>query len=52
MQVVDSHKYQLSLDPEADELLLVTCYPFDAIQAGGSLRYVVKLQPVAAPERI
>ena len=49
MQVVDSQQYQLSLDPEADELLLVTCYPFGAIQAGGSLRYVVKLQAVTVP---
>lgn len=26
----------------ADTLLLVTCYPFDSIDAGGPLRYVVK----------
>lgn len=28
-----------------DALLLVTCYPFDAVSAGGPLRYVVELRP-------
>ena len=27
------------------QLLLVTCYPFDALSAGGSLRYVVSARP-------
>lgn len=35
----DEHDYQLSL---------VTCYPFDAIQAGGDLRFVVRA--VSLPE--
>jgi len=26
----------------ADTLLLVTCYPFDSMDAGGPLRYVVE----------
>jgi len=28
-------------------LLLVTCYPFDALQAGGPLRYLVWAEPIA-----
>lgn len=41
VEVVDSTRVQL--DPMAlpDGLLLVTCYPFDALTAGGPLRYVV-----------
>ena len=31
-----------------NKLLLITCYPFDAIKAGGPLRYIV----VAKPEHI
>ncbi len=40
--VVDSRR--ASLPPVADEsrLLLVTCYPFDALRPGGPLRYVVR----------
>ncbi|WP_455370561.1 class GN sortase [Petrachloros mirabilis] len=40
-RIVDSRKASIKLDPEVDRLILVTCYPFDAIAAGGSLRYVV-----------
>lgn len=31
----------LILDPNAAQVQLITCYPFDALQAGGPLRYVV-----------
>lgn len=41
MQIIDSSKTQLWLNTEDDRLTLVTCYPFDAIVAGGDLRYVV-----------
>ena len=47
--VVDSQRYQLSLNPDASDLLLVTCYPFDALIPGGGLRYVVKLQRIHQP---
>jgi sortase A len=30
------------------QLLLITCYPFDALRPGGSLRYVVSAHPVGA----
>jgi len=41
VDIVDSRKAGLSLDTDAAMLSLVTCYPFDAIEAGGPLRYVV-----------
>lgn len=41
IDVVDSRRGSLILDTEEAMLTLVTCYPFDALQAGGPLRYVV-----------
>jgi sortase A len=41
LDIVDSRKGRLLLDTEAAMLSLVTCYPFDAVVAGGPLRYVV-----------
>ncbi len=41
IDIVDSRKASLLLDTDAAMLSLVTCYPFDAIDAGGPLRYVV-----------
>ena len=40
-RIVDSLQYNLMLDHSEDRLVLITCYPFDAIQPGGSLRYMV-----------
>jgi sortase A len=40
-EVVDSRKGSLLLDTESAVLSLVTCYPFNATQGGGPLRYVV-----------
>ena len=46
LHVVDSDQESLSVDTSTDKkLLLVTCYPFDAILAGGPLRYVVTALP-------
>lgn len=39
--VVDSRKGSLVLDTDAPMLTLVTCYPFEAREAGGPLRYIV-----------
>ncbi|AOS95644.1 Sortase family protein [Microbulbifer aggregans] len=39
-RIVDSEREQLPILAESG-LLLVTCYPFDAVDAGGPLRYVV-----------
>ncbi|MGD2119605.1 MAG: class GN sortase [Chromatiales bacterium] len=41
LAVVDAGNSMLQLHETADQLLLVTCYPFDALQAGGNLRFVV-----------
>ncbi|HSS66382.1 MAG TPA: class GN sortase [Gammaproteobacteria bacterium] len=35
-----------SLYPPADGLTLITCYPFDAVRPGGTLRYLVDADPV------
>ena len=39
-QVVDS-SYTLAAETEENSLVLVTCYPFDAITPGGSQRFLV-----------
>ena len=41
VDVVDSRRGSLILDTDGAMLSLVTCYPFDAMQAGGPMRYVV-----------
>lgn len=41
INVVDSRTGSLLLDTELSMLTLVTCYPFDAVEAGGPMRYVV-----------
>jgi len=46
-RVVDSRSTGIGLDHvTGDRLLLVTCWPFDAVSAGGPLRYVVEAVPV------
>jgi sortase A len=44
--VVDSQYEDLVIEPGLDRISLVTCYPFDSLQAGGPLRYVVTAFPV------
>lgn len=46
-RVVDSEREQLPVFAEPG-LLLVTCYPFDAIDPGGPLRYLVYAQYLGA----
>ncbi|MEN7344045.1 MAG: class GN sortase [Pseudomonadota bacterium] len=41
LEVIDSTRASVSLDATSSRLTLVTCYPFDAIEPGGPLRYVV-----------
>lgn len=41
VDIVDSRRGSLVLDTDAAMMTLVTCYPFDALEAGGALRYVV-----------
>lgn len=45
-RVVDAGRELLPLTTDYEELMLVTCYPFDSLLAGGSLRFVVSTLPV------
>jgi len=63
LEIIDSKTQELSsnatsveanIDPNTNskkqenaELILITCYPFNALSAGGSLRYVIKAKPLA-----
>jgi len=55
-QVMDSRRHALIPATDEPSLLLVTCYPFDALHAGGPLRYVVSASPIhqrqGLPQRI
>ena len=44
-RVLDAQHESLSVTAQHEALLLVTCYPFDAISVGGSLRYAVTALP-------
>jgi sortase A len=44
IDVVDSRRVSLVLDTDESILSLVTCYPFNAIEPGGPMRYVVTLK--------
>ncbi|MCG8461770.1 MAG: class GN sortase [Holophagales bacterium] len=46
--VVDHREQDLLGDPDRDALVLVTCYPFDALVPGGPLRFVVWADPADA----
>lgn len=46
--IADAEQDDLWLDPDADSLWLVTCYPFNAVRAGGPLRYVVRADGLTA----
>jgi len=41
VDVVDSRHASIVLDTDTPMLTLITCYPFDALEAGGPMRYVV-----------
>ena len=41
IDVVDANRSMLRLDAQESVVALVTCYPFESVLAGGSLRYVV-----------
>ena len=50
LRVVDSRHARIDAGADHDRVLLVTCYPFDALDARGPLRYVVEasvIEPVA-----
>lgn len=48
LRVVDARVATLELAPDSDVLILVTCFPFDAVDAGGPLRFVVAAVPLDA----
>lgn len=39
--VINVQKEKITMDSNEDRLLLITCYPFDAIRSGTPLRYIV-----------
>ncbi|TNF94279.1 MAG: class GN sortase [Gammaproteobacteria bacterium] len=41
IDIVDSRHNKLLINSQDDRLTLATCYPFDALTAGGELRYIV-----------
>jgi len=44
-EVVDTRRHELLFEPGVARLTLMTCWPFDALTAGGPLRYVVTAVP-------
>jgi sortase A len=49
--VVDSRTAVIRRAPDAAALVLLTCYPFDAVRPGGPLRYVVAAEPASVEAR-
>jgi sortase A len=45
-QIIDIREQSLALDDSRDGLLLVTCWPFDAAEAGGPERLLLRFEPV------
>jgi sortase A len=46
-RVVDSRHSRLANHDDAEALILMTCFPFDAIVPGGPLRYVVRAAKIS-----
>lgn len=46
LDIVDSRSAVIRAEPAATVLILMTCYPFDALTPGGPLRYVVTARAV------
>jgi sortase A len=51
-QVVDARDAQFSDTPDRAVITLVTCYPFNALEPNGPLRYVVFTEALEASRRI
>jgi sortase A len=45
-EVVDSRRQHLVINDSVERLTLLTCYPFDAVDTGGPLRWVVTAVPL------
>lgn len=52
VQIADARLSQLVIDPVENALVLVTCWPFNAIAPGGPLRYVATAYQLSAAESI
>jgi sortase A len=50
-RIVDSRRVGLDLAASGDRMTWVTCWPFDAIEAGGPLRLLVTLERVGASSK-
>lgn len=48
-RIVDQSDTGVLRANDAEQLTLVTCYPFDAVRPGGPLRYVVTAVPIRIP---
>ena len=46
VRIVDSRRESVPAQRGEERLLLVTCYPFDALSPGGPLRFTVSAKPV------
>jgi len=49
LQIIDTRFGEVAVPQAGKWLLLVTCYPFTALQAGGSRRYVVSAEAMPDP---
>lgn len=49
LDIVDSRFEELVIEPGMARVSLVTCYPFDSLDTGGPLRFVVTALPVEMP---
>ena len=49
VRIADSRRTRILLDAAVARLTLATCYPFDAINPGGPLRWVVTAERVSSP---
>jgi sortase A len=50
IDIVDARHTAIDMASPGEHLLLVTCYPFDAVESGGPLRMVASLYPAARSE--
>lgn len=48
-RIVDARTDSIRLADDEEELILVTCYPFDTVFTGSPLRYLVRAIPATSP---
>ena len=52
IEIIDSSNQEIDINDDQLELKLVTCYPFDAIIAGGPLRLVVTAEKLVETKNL